>query len=87
MTRALLTAAVIGTLTGLALTFGPHGAIGVAVCAAGVLVWCLVAAVRRDKRRGQYVTYAQSGHDMDANFRMRRDLYLHAQQLREGRHR
>lgn len=53
MTRALLTAAAIGTLTGLALSFGPHGAIGIAVCAAGVIAWGLVRAVRRDRRRAR----------------------------------
>lgn len=53
MTRTLLAAAAIGTLTGLALTFGPRGALGVAVCAAGVIVWGLVRAVRADKRRAR----------------------------------
>lgn len=45
VTRALLTATTIGTLIGVALTFGPHGAIGVAVGAAGVIAWFGVRAV------------------------------------------
>jgi hypothetical protein len=50
VTRLLL-AAALGTLTGLALTFGTGGAIGVAVCAGAVIVWFGVRAVRRDAQR------------------------------------
>jgi hypothetical protein len=51
MTRVLLAAAALGTLTGLALTFGAGGAVGVAVCAGAVIVWCLVRAIQTDRRR------------------------------------
>jgi hypothetical protein len=50
MTRWFLTAAAIGTITGVALTFGPHAAIGIAVCAAGVIAWFGVVAARADRR-------------------------------------
>jgi hypothetical protein len=45
MTRLFL-AAALGTLTGLALTFGAGGAVGVAVCAGAVIMWFGVKAVR-----------------------------------------
>jgi hypothetical protein len=51
MTRLLLAATALGTLTGLALTYGAGGAVGVAVCAGGVIIWYGVRAVRRDQRR------------------------------------
>jgi hypothetical protein len=51
MTRLLLAAAAIGTLTGLALTLGTGGAVGVAVCAGAVIVWCLGRAIQTDRRR------------------------------------
>jgi hypothetical protein len=51
MTRLLLAAAALGTLTGLALTYGTGGAVGVAVSAGGVIVWCLVRAIQTDRRR------------------------------------
>lgn len=38
MTRLLLAATALGTLTGLLLTFGAGGAVGVAVCAGAVIV-------------------------------------------------
>jgi hypothetical protein len=47
MTRLLLAAAA---LTGLALTFGAGGAVGVAVCAGAVIIWCLVRAIQKDRR-------------------------------------
>lgn len=50
MTRWFLSAAALGTLTGLALTFGPHAALGVAVCALAVIVWFGVKAAREDRR-------------------------------------
>jgi hypothetical protein len=50
--RWSFTAAAIGTVIGWALVvWGAHAAIGVAVCAVAVIVWCGVRAVQHDRRR------------------------------------
>lgn len=45
MTRALLTATALGSVTGLLLAY-QWGAVGIAVCAASVVAWHAVRAVR-----------------------------------------
>lgn len=61
MIRWLLSAAALGTVTGAALAvFGPHAGLGVAVCAAAVIMWSLVRAVRRDARRARDKAYHPS---------------------------
>lgn len=70
MTRLLLAATALGTLTGLALTFGAGGAVGVAVCAGAVIAWCLVRAIQTDRRRerdkaihpASWCVYVENGH-------------------------
>jgi len=52
MTRVLLTATTLGSLAGLLLTY-QWGAVGLAVCAGGVVAWYLVRAVRDTPRRNR----------------------------------